>query len=78
MFTSVNAVEIFLDRVQSLGRLSELNQGIRICTIGPATAQKVKEYGCSVDLIPEIYQAEGVPAFTDPGALKVAPHYNRL
>ena len=62
MFTSANAVEIFMDRAQALGRLSAPKGDSplpKICTIGPATADKVKSYGYTADLVPELYQAEG-------------------
>lgn len=63
MFTSANAVEIFLDRARLLERLPGGTDNTalpKICTIGPATAEKVKSYGYSVDLVPRLYQAEGV------------------
>lgn len=63
MFTSANAVEIFMDRALALGRLpapEEDSAFPRICTIGPATAGKVESYGYSVDLVPKLYQAEGI------------------
>jgi len=63
MFTSANAVEIVLDRAQALGKLPAPKGDSplpKICTIGPATADKVKSYGYAVDLVPELYQAEGI------------------
>lgn len=63
MFTSANAVEIFMGRAQALGRLPDAKEDSpfpRICTIGPATAGKVESYGYSVDLVPKRYQAEGI------------------
>ena len=63
MFTSANAVEILLDRAQALGKLPTPKGDSplpKICTIGPATADKVKSYGYAVDLVPELYQAEGI------------------
>ena len=63
MFTSANAVEILLDRAQALGKLPAPKGDSplpKICTIGPATADKVKSYGYAVDLVPELYQAEGI------------------
>lgn len=63
LFTSANAVEIFLDRARLVKRFSKGtdNQALpKICTIGPATAEKVQDYGYSVDLVPRRYQAEGV------------------
>lgn len=63
MFTSANAVEIFMDRAEALGKLPAPKGDSplpKICTIGPATAEKVKSYGYEVDLVPELYQAEGI------------------
>ncbi len=63
MFTSANAVEIFMNRAEALGKLPAPNGDSplpKICTIGPATADKVTSYGYAVDLIPELYQAEGI------------------
>ncbi|MDA2937660.1 uroporphyrinogen-III synthase [Acidobacteria bacterium AH-259-A15] len=62
MFTSVNGVEIFMQRAQELGQLPAPEDSAlpRICTIGPATARKVESYGYLVELIPKLYQAEGV------------------
>ena len=63
VFTSVHGVEIFMERALQLQRLpitSTDPNHPRICTIGPATAHKVEQYGCQVTLLPEIYQAEGI------------------
>ena len=62
MFTSANAAQIFLDRARRLGYLREAHDVAlpKICTIGPATAEKVESYGYPVDLVPQRYQAEGV------------------
>ena len=60
MFTSANAVEILLDRAQALGKMPAPKGDPplpKICTIGPATADKVKSYGYSVDPVPQLYQA---------------------
>ena len=63
LFTSANAAEIFLDRARLLERRpGDTNKATlpKICSIGPATAEKVESYGYSVDLVPRRYQAEGV------------------
>lgn len=56
-FTSVNGVRFFFDRFQELR--SDKNVPA-ICTIGPATAGKVEEYGFEVKLQPKVFQAEGL------------------
>ncbi len=60
ILTSINGARIFLQRASDLGRLPFYEPTPRICTIGPATARGVQEYGLSVDLTPARYQAEGV------------------
>jgi uroporphyrinogen III methyltransferase / synthase len=63
IFTSVHSVEIFMERARELGRLSSREKNLafpKICTIGPATAEKVQQYGLQVDLLPGIHQAEGI------------------
>ncbi len=59
MFTSVNGVEVFLERAKVLAA-SETSELPRTCCIGPATARRVQEYGYQVDLLPQLYQAEGI------------------
>ncbi len=61
-FTSVNGADIFLSRARALdSSLSEKDgPSPRICTIGPATARRVKQFGWEVHLVPTRYQAEGV------------------
>lgn len=60
MFTSANGARIFLGRASNLGRLPDAKSMPRICTIGPATARGVKEFGFRVDLTPSLFQAEGI------------------
>ena len=62
IFTSVNGVEVVLGRARRLGIsvLDEAETGPAVCAIGPATADRVREYGGRVDLVPSRYQAEGI------------------
>lgn len=57
-FTSVNGVDCFFQRGLDLGCLT--SDIPKICTIGPATSKKVRDYGYEVALQPTLYQAEGV------------------
>lgn len=57
-FTSVNGVEIFFERLGHLG-LKPVSLP-RICTIGPATKERVEAFGHTVELQPALFQAEGV------------------
>jgi uroporphyrinogen III methyltransferase/synthase len=72
VFTSANAVDTFLARLLQRGDIRDL-KGVRICAIGPATAQHVARYGLRADLVPEESRAEGVfEALTGAGPLKGA------
>ena len=66
IFTSANGVRFFFARLYELGGDLRDLKGIRLCTIGPATAQTVENLGLRVDLVPSAYLSEGiVQAFAD-------------
>lgn len=59
VFTSVNGVEAFLNRLSHHGLdLRAIPPSAKIAAIGPATARKLKETGLRVDVIPKEYRAE--------------------
>ena len=60
VFTSANGVAFFFRRLKERGRDIRDLKGIRIATIGPATAAAVEGLGIRVDLVPEEYISEGV------------------
>jgi len=60
VFTSVNGVNICLDRLRVLGYDPRSMHNIRVATIGPATAAALACYGITADLVPREYRAEGV------------------
>ncbi|ODS34491.1 MAG: uroporphyrinogen III synthase/methyltransferase [Candidatus Scalindua rubra] len=60
IFTSVNGVESFFNRLLDLGGDIRDLKGVKICAIGPATAEKVKEFHIRVDCQPPKYVAESV------------------
>jgi uroporphyrinogen III methyltransferase/synthase len=60
IFTSANGVRFFFRRLRETGRDLRDLKGIRICTIGPATAATLEAMGIRVDLIPDSYISEGV------------------
>lgn len=60
IFTSLNGVGPFMDRVRAQGSDARLLAGVRLCCIGPRTARELARYGLQADLIPPEYQAEGV------------------
>jgi len=58
IFTSVNGVKFFLKRLNVHNKDVRVLDGIKICAIGPKTAQQFKNFGIIPDFIPEKYQAE--------------------
>lgn len=60
IFTSVNGVEYFFKRLKAGDRdVSELDE-LKVCAIGEATADKLRDLHVHVDVIPEEFKAEGV------------------
>lgn len=60
IFTSANGVRYFFRRLRESGRDVRYLKGLRICAIGPATAEVIEGMGIGVDLVPEKYLSEGV------------------
>ena len=60
VFTSVNGVDHFLQRLHAggheVGRLDDL----KVCAIGEATAEKLGDAHIHVDLVPDEFKAEGI------------------
>jgi len=59
VLTSVNGVDHFMRRLLEVSDIREL-KGVRICTIGSSTAERLSRYGIRVDLMPDEYRAEAV------------------
>lgn len=60
VFTSVNGVKFFFERLFEKGRdVRDLNH-IRTAAIGPATAERLFQFGLKSDIIPKNYRAESV------------------
>jgi len=71
VFTSINGVKFFFERIKALGKdIRELG-GVNIAAIGPKTAEAVEERGIKIAFQPEEYRAEavaqGLLEFTSPG-----------
>jgi len=60
VFTSVNGVKEFLNRLQYLGKDSAALEGIRLAAIGPETAREIASHGIQVEFVPAEYRAEGI------------------
>ena len=60
LFTSVNGVKIFFERLKTLqGDVRDL-KGIRLGAIGPKTSARLTQLGLRVDAFPEEYRAEAL------------------
>ncbi len=66
IFTSVNGVDFFFQRLFANGRDMRSFHKIKTAVIGPATSDRLFCYGLKSDIIPESYRAESViDAFRD-------------
>jgi uroporphyrinogen III methyltransferase/synthase len=60
LFTSVNGVKYFFERLHCIKKDARYFKGITIGAIGPGTAAALTDMGLNPDLIPDQYWAEGV------------------
>ncbi|MGZ0172509.1 MAG: uroporphyrinogen-III C-methyltransferase, partial [Planctomycetales bacterium] len=58
VFTSVNGVQAFLDRLWKQGGDARQLAGVKIATIGTSTAESVARYHLRADLVPDEFRAE--------------------
>ena len=62
VFTSVNGVDAFFERLCASGKDARALAHLRTAVIGPATAERLKNHGLNSDIVPENYRAESVVA----------------
>lgn len=60
IFTSVNGIGPFMARLHHAGLDTRALAGLKICCIGPRTADELHRHGLRADLVPAEFQAEGV------------------
>jgi uroporphyrinogen III methyltransferase / synthase len=60
IFSSVNAVDAFLDRLIAGPLDLRALRDVRLCGVGPATGERLAKYGLKLDLTPEKFRAEGI------------------
>ncbi|MBD3319688.1 MAG: uroporphyrinogen-III C-methyltransferase [Chitinivibrionales bacterium] len=58
IFTSVNGVSLFMDRIFELGFDSRLLAPVKVAVIGSATALRLKEYGIQPDFSPSKFTSQ--------------------
>ncbi|MFO0926629.1 MAG: uroporphyrinogen-III C-methyltransferase [Gemmataceae bacterium] len=62
VFTSVNGVDTFVRRLRQTGRDLRALGGVKLAAIGPATAEALRRYHLDPDLVPPVYNSEGLAA----------------
>ncbi|MDT8317577.1 MAG: uroporphyrinogen-III synthase [bacterium] len=60
LLTSANAVRFFIQSLEKVGKPALLLKDIKVCAVGPKTAEAAENFGLIVNLIPDDYRAEGV------------------
>jgi uroporphyrinogen III methyltransferase/synthase len=60
IFTSANGVNFFWQRLKERGKSPRLPPSLKVCAIGPATADQLKRKGVSVHYIPREFIAESI------------------
>ncbi len=72
VFTSVNAVTVFCQRLESAGLSTDALGGVRTAAVGPATADALSDVGVSVERMPAEHVGEAVAeALGDVAGLRV-------
>lgn len=60
IFTSVNGVDHFFRRLKARGReVSDIDE-VKVCAIGEATGERLRDLHIHVDIIPPEFKAEGI------------------
>jgi len=71
VFSSVNAVDAFIERLLAGPRDLRALKGVRLCVVGPSTGERLARYGVKVDITPAEYRADAVvPAMAAFGDLR--------
>jgi uroporphyrinogen III methyltransferase / synthase len=60
IFTSANAVDAFIERLLAGPQDVRALKGVKLCAVGPRTAERLAHAGLKVDLVPAEYRAESV------------------
>jgi uroporphyrinogen III methyltransferase/synthase len=60
VFTSANGVDYFFDRMHAGTTDVRALAGVKLCAIGPGTADRLAQHGLKVDLVPREFRAEAV------------------
>ena len=70
VLSSTNAVDAFIERLLATPSDLRALKGVRLCAVGPATAERLASHGLKVDLTPPEYRAESLlRALADAGSM---------
>lgn len=70
VFTSVNGVKYFVERLKKNKKDLRDLKGIKVCAIGPSTAEELESFGITPDFVPKEYRAEGILKGLSKGGIK--------
>jgi len=70
VFTSVNGVLFFFEQLYAAGKDVRALGRMQTAAIGPATAERLLDFGLTSDIVPETYRAESVVAAFEKVSLK--------
>ena len=70
VFTSVNGVKYFVERLKKNKKDLRDLKGIKVCAIGPSTAEELSSFGIAPDFVPKEYRAEGIIKGIGKGGIK--------
>jgi uroporphyrinogen III methyltransferase/synthase len=60
IFTSVNGVQFFWNRLSDLNYTNEIWQDVKLAAIGPVTSEAICSKGLDVHVVPEVFVAEEI------------------
>ena len=60
IFSSTNAVEAFMGRLLRGATDARALGGVKLCCVGPATSERLAQYGLKADVVPGEYRAESL------------------
>ena len=71
VFSSANAVDAFMERLLAGPQDLRALKGVKLCAVGPTSAERLAHYRLKIDLVPTEYRAEGiVRALAESGDLR--------
>jgi uroporphyrinogen III methyltransferase / synthase len=71
IFSSTNGVDVFLERLLNTSNDLRALGSVKLCGVGPSTAERLADHGLKVDLMPSEYRAEAVlRAMSDTGDVR--------